>query len=219
MSESKQISQAGQFIVVEGLEGAGKSTAIATLIERLSHFAIQTKVTREPGGTPIGEILRSMIKNLDYSEVMDDRSELLLLYTSRIQLVEQVIKPALQQGYWVIADRFELSTMAYQGGGRGLDRQMIHQLSSFCLKGLKPQLTLYLDISPEIGLQRAKQRGDFDRIEKEALAFFQRVEDTYKQCIKDDPTVKTIDANRPIHEVQQAVLQAIDEFLEHFNHD
>lgn len=162
----------GKLIVIEGLEGAGKSTAIKTVIELLEKRHIKTLTTREPGGTVIGEILRDLIKNPEYRDILDDRSELLLLYTARIQLLEEVIKPSLRQGIWVIADRFELSTMAYQGGGRGLDQEVINQLSSFALRGFKPDLTLYLDIGPEEGMTRVKSRGEIDRIEQQSIDFF-----------------------------------------------
>lgn len=141
----------GKLIVIEGLEGAGKSTAVDTLVTLLSEAGISAITTREPGGTEIGEQLRSIIKNPQYKNILDDKSELLLLYTARTQLLEEVIKPALKKGCWVIADRFELSTRAYQGGGRGLNLNVINQLSEFCLDGFKPDLTLYLDISPEQG--------------------------------------------------------------------
>lgn len=164
-------SLSGKLIVIEGLEGAGKSTAINTITELLTERQIKTLTTREPGGTAIGEILRALIKNPDYRDILDDRSELLLLYTARIQLFEEIIKPALRQGVWVIADRFELSTMAYQGDGRGLDQEIINQLSSFALKGFKPDLIIYLDISPEEGMKRVKSRGEFDRIEQQSIDF------------------------------------------------
>ncbi|KTD50748.1 dTMP kinase [Legionella quateirensis] len=206
---------AGKLIVIEGLEGAGKSTAVNTVIDELSKRDISSITTREPGGTAVGEILRDLIKNPEYSDVLDDKTELLLLYAARIQLIEQVIKPALRQGKWVIADRFELSTIAYQGGGRGLDLQMINSLSSFCLNGFKPDLTLYLDISPEIGMQRAKQRGAFDRIEQQALEFFHRVHDAYIKYIHVNPDVVTIDASRSLTDVRCAIQEAIIRFLEH----
>ena len=208
-------SLTGKLIVIEGLEGAGKSSAVDIMIDLLSERNIKTITTREPGGTDIGEVLRSIIKNPEYRDILDDRSELLLLYTARIQLIEQVIKPALQQGYWVIADRFELSTMAYQGGGRGLDPKMIHSLSSFCLNGFKPDLTLYLDISPELGMQRAKLRGKFDRIEQQSIDFFHRVHEAYIKYINEDPDISIIDASRSLHEVQQVVKKILVQFIEH----
>ena len=207
----------GKLIVIEGLEGAGKSTAVNTVIDELSKRDISTITTREPGGTAVGEILREVIKNPEYSDVLDDKTELLLLYAARIQLIEQVIKPALQQGTWVIADRFELSTIAYQGGGRGLDLQMIKSLSAFCLNGFKPDLTLYLDISPEIGMKRAKQRGAFDRIEQQALEFFHRVHETYIKYIHVNPDIVTIDASRTLTDVRCAIQEAVNRFIEHYD--
>lgn len=208
-------SATGKLIVIEGLEGAGKSTAISTVIDYLTRLEIKTITTREPGGTVIGELLRQIIKGTEYKGVLDDKSELLLLYTARIQLLEQVIKPALQQGTWVIADRFELSTMAYQGGGRGLNEQMIQQLSAFALDGFKPDLTLYLDISPEEGMKRVKSRGEFDRIEQQSIDFFHRVHSSYIHHVRTNPNAVLIDAGLPLHEVQLAIQCVLKEFIEH----
>lgn len=207
-------SSMGKLIVIEGLEGAGKSTAVNTIIEFLTQLDINTITTREPGGTVIGEVLREVIKNPEYKDVLDDKSELLLLYTARIQLLEQVIKPSLKQGIWVIADRFELSTMAYQGGGRGLDQEMIQRLSAFALAGFKPDLTLYLDISPEEGMQRVRSRGAFDRIEQQSIDFFNRVHDSYLEHIQKNPNAIKIDASRPLPVVQQAIQDALQAFIE-----
>jgi dTMP kinase len=207
----------GKLIVIEGLEGAGKSTAVDSVIEFLSKRNIASIRVREPGGTTIGEILRTIIKNADYSQVLDDRSELLLLYTARIQLLEEVIKPALKQDQWVIADRFELSTLAYQGGGRGLNQAMIKQLSAFCLQGLSPDLILYLDISPELGMQRAGLRGQFDRIEQQSLAFFNRVHESYLTQLQVNPEIIRIDASLALKEVQSAIEKALNHFINHIN--
>ncbi|MBI2786499.1 MAG: dTMP kinase [Legionella longbeachae] len=204
----------GKLIVIEGLEGAGKSTAVNTVEESLNKKGIKSISTREPGGTAIGDILRNIIKSYDYRDVLDDRSELLLLYTARIQLLEQVILPALQKGVWVIADRFELSTMAYQGGGRGLDQEIIDHLSHFALKGFKPDLTLYLDISPDEGMKRAKSRGALDRIEQQSIDFFHRVHECYIRHIEMNSNVMLIDASLPLPEVQLAIQKAINEFIE-----
>ena len=203
----------GKLIVIEGLEGAGKTTAIHAIIDLLSAHNLHTITTREPGGTHIGEILRSIIKDCAHSDVLDNKSELLLFYAARIQLLEEVIKPALQKGTWVIADRFELSTLAYQGGGRGLNQHIIKQLSAFCLDGFKPHLTIYLDIPPELGMQRVRLRGEFDRIEQQSIDFFHRVRDAYLQCIQHDPTVATIDATLPLSEVQAEIQNAVRAFL------
>ncbi|MCE0723932.1 dTMP kinase [Legionella resiliens] len=207
-------SLSGKLIVIEGLEGAGKSTAISTITELLAERQIKTLTTREPGGTAIGEILRDLIKNPDYRDILDDRSELLLLYTARIQLFEEIIKPALLRGVWVIADRFELSTMAYQGGGRGLDQEIIHQLSSFALKGFKPDLIIYLDIGPEEGMKRVKSRGEFDRIEQQSIDFFHRVHKSYIRHVEMSTNAITIDARQPLDEVQQSIRKAMNEFIE-----
>jgi dTMP kinase len=208
-------SLTGKLIVIEGLEGAGKTTAVNTITELLNRNNIKTITTREPGGTAIGEVLRTLIKNPEYRDVLDDRSELLLLYSARIQLLEQVIKPALLEGLWVITDRFELSTLAYQGGGRGLNQEMIHHLSSFALNGFKPDLILYLDITPEEGMQRVKSRGEFDRIEQQSIDFFHRVHECYIYHTKMSSNAIIIDANRPLAEVQYAIQKAMSEFIEH----
>ena len=120
----------GQFIVVEGLEGAGKSTAINTIKAVLNQHHYAVLETREPGGTGIGEVIRGLIKEKSLTETLEARSELLLFYAARVQLIEQVIRPTLEKGTWVLADRFELSTFAYQGAGRGLDINFIQQLDS-----------------------------------------------------------------------------------------
>lgn len=207
-------SATGKLIVIEGLEGAGKSTAISTVNAFLTEHHINSITTREPGGTAVGEVLRDVIKNPGYKDILDDKSELLLLYTARIQLLEQVIKPALRQGTWVIADRFELSSLAYQGGGRGLNQELIKQLSAFALAGFKPDLTLYLDISPEEGMKRVRSRGEFDRIEQQSIEFFHRVHASYLQHVKHDPRAVLIDASHSVQTVQQAIQKALHDFIE-----
>lgn len=206
-------SAIGKLIVIEGLEGAGKSTAVSTVVGFLTQLKIKTITTREPGGTAIGEVLREVFKNPEYKGVLDDKSELLLLYTARIQLLKEVIKPALSQGTWVVADRFELSTLAYQGGGRGLDQEMIQHLSAFALNGFKPDLTLYLDISPEEGMKRARLRGEFDRIEQQSMEFFHRVHEHYMQHVSMNPNSVVIDASRSLREVQHAIQNALIHFI------
>ncbi|RUR12143.1 dTMP kinase [Legionella sp. km772] len=206
--------KSGKLIVIEGLEGAGKSTAVATVVDFLNHAGIAAITTREPGGTEVGEQLRSIIKNPKYKDVLDDKSELLLLYTARVQLLKEVIRPALQEGTWVIADRFELSTMAYQGGGRELSSTMIKHLSEFCLNGFRPDLTLYLDLSPELGIKRAQLRGQFDRIEQQTIDFFHKVHKMYMQCIHGREDIVKIDATLPLLEVQEHIKNAVRQFLE-----
>jgi dTMP kinase len=205
----------GKLIVIEGLEGAGKSTAVSAVVDFLTGLKINTITVREPGGTPIGETLRTLIKDADHKNSLNDKSEVLLFYAARIQLFEQVIKPALEQGIWVIADRFELSTLAYQGAGRGIDEQMIQHLSRFALNGFKPALTLYLDINPEQGMQRVKSRGEYDRIEQQSIDFFHRVHRCYLHYVQDNPDVVLIDASKSLPEVVQVIQKALSEFIEH----
>lgn len=207
------MSGLGRFIVVEGLEGAGKSTAVHTIKQFLADNIGAFITTREPGGTAVGEVVRQLIKHTPENEHLDARAELLLLYTSRVQLVNQVIKPALHRGTWVLGDRFELSTFAYQGGGRGLDVQMIEELSSFCLEGFAPDLVLFLDVDAAIGLRRVLERGHADRIEKESLEFFMAVCDAYHAKIKTMKQVVVIDANQPEAVVQQGILDALSHYV------
>lgn len=209
------VSLTGKLIVIEGLEGAGKSTAVNTVIDFLAGLHIKVITTREPGGTAIGEVLREVIKDPVYKDILEDKSELLLLYAARIQLLEQIIKPALAQGTWVIADRFELSTLAYQGGGRGLEQDIIEKLSAFALDGFKPDLTLYLDITPAEGMQRVRSRGAFDRIEQQSIEFFNCVHERYLHYAQKNPNIVIIDASRPLAEVQQAIRHALNHFIEH----
>lgn len=204
----------GRFIVVEGLEGAGKTTAIATIKQYLQDKIHTIILTREPGGTYIAEQLRLLIKNAVSNEPLDSRSELLLLYAARIQLLKQVIRPALERGDWVIADRFELSTFAYQGGGRGISQAILETLSTFCLAGFKPDLTIFLDISPEQGLKRVNNRGQEDRIEQESIVFFKQVYEAYLEKLKHTADVKIIDASLSLDKVQQAIYLQLKMFLD-----
>jgi dTMP kinase len=193
----------GRFIVIEGLEGAGKSTAVDNVIQFLESHEIPCIKTREPGGTKIGECLRNLIKSGLDGETLFSRAELLLIYAARLQLLEQVVRPALKAGTWVVTDRFELSTFAYQGGGRQLDMAMIEELSAFCLQGLKPDQVFFLDILPEQGLMRAKARGEMDKIEQESRAFFSRVYHTYHERLAMMQHVKIIPATLSIEQVRE----------------
>src|SRR5690554_2608381 len=183
------------FIVIEGLEGAGKSTVLHVITEWLEQRGIDFTTVREPGGTPLAESLRGLIKQ-EWDEHVSPETELLVMYAARVQLVNEVIKPALASGRWVVGDRHDLSSQAYQGGGRQLSKDMLAQLSAMTLKGFKPDLTLYLDIEPSVGLARASARGALDRIEREALAFFERTRARYKELAAADASIKTIAAER-----------------------
>lgn len=191
-----------KFIVVEGLEGAGKSTAINAVLETLKQHSILDVVqTREPGGTRLAEKLRALVKEEHDGEELHDISELLMMYAARVQLVENVIKPALNNGQWVLGDRHDLSSQAYQGGGRQISPEIMSNLKQTALGDFKPDLTLYLDIDPKIGLERARGRGELDRIEKMDISFFERVRARYLEAAQQDPSIITINANQTIEQV------------------
>lgn len=203
-----------KFIVIEGLEGAGKTTAQQVLIDVLKQQGIREMVfTREPGGTPLAEKLRTLIKEGIDGEQVTDKAELLMLYAARVQLVETVIKPALARGAWVIGDRHDLSSQAYQGGGRGVDRQLMDTLRHTVMGDFRPDLTLYLDVVPETGLQRARSRGALDRIEQESLDFFHRTRARYLEIADRDPTILTVDANGSPQQVAAALTDTVTRWL------
>jgi dTMP kinase len=204
----------GRFLVVEGLEGAGKSTALDTIAQYLRPKVPELIITREPGGTLAGEVIRTLLKEPS-DQTLDPRAELLLFYAARIQLLQHIIFPALARGAWVLTDRFELSSFAYQGGGRQLDRTFIQHLSQFCLQGFRPDLTIFLDISPELGLERAASRGNIDRIEQESIDFFHAVHAQYQHELQHYSDIKIIDASQPLSTVQQAIRHALTEYLHH----
>lgn len=200
------------FIVVEGLEGAGKTTAIACIERYLQAHSKTVLLTREPGGTRIGESLRAIIKEKTL-DAMDARTELLILYAARMQLISEVIKPALAKGDWVVSDRYELSTYAYQGGGRGIDTSTIDLLSSLCVSDCRPDLTFFLDIRPELGFERIRARGSLDRMEQEPSEFFERVYASYHKLIAGKDRVCIIDASLPLQAVEASIVKALDGFL------
>lgn len=202
-----------KFIVIEGLEGAGKSTAIRHVAQWLrTHGIAQIELTREPGGTPLAERMRAIVKEV-HSEPLTMQAELLLMYAARVQLVETRIKPALAAGYWVLGDRHDLSSQAYQGGGRGIDAALITQIKQAVLGDFAPDLTLYLDIDPAIGLQRARQRGELDRIELEQLGFFERTRQRYLELAAADPTIVVIPADQPEEAVAAAIAAVLEQRL------
>ncbi|MFE8103486.1 dTMP kinase [Brenneria goodwinii] len=204
-----------KFIVLEGLEGAGKTSARNVVVEILNEYGIHNVTfTREPGGTPLAEKLRELIKQGIADEKVTDKAEILMLYAARVQLVENVIKPALAQGNWVIGDRHDLSSQAYQGGGRGIDRQLLQSLRDTVLGDFRPDLTLYLDLPPAIGLQRARQRGELDRIEQESLAFFERTRARYQALAAQDASIVTIDAAQPMEKVGADIQGVMRQWLQ-----
>ncbi|MBE3668045.1 dTMP kinase [Vibrio navarrensis] len=203
-----------KFIVVEGLEGAGKSTAISTVLDVLGQAGIQDAVqTREPGGTPLAEKLRALVKEEHSGEHLHDMTELLLLYAARVQLVENVIKPALAQGQWVVGDRHDMSSQAYQGGGRQISPLLIKNLRDTALGEFKPDFTIYMDIDPQVGLERARGRGELDRIEKMDISFFERTRQRYLQIAQADPSVVIINAEQAIEAVAQDIRTVLQKWL------
>lgn len=203
----------GKFITLEGGEGVGKSTNLTFIKEYLEGAGKEIIVTREPGGTGIGEEIRNLL--LEHrKESMSESVELLLMFASRAQHLQQLILPALKQGKWVLCDRFTDATYAYQGGGRGLKTGSIKTLENFVQKGVKPDCTFLLDAPIEIGLHRASQRGELDRFESEEKQFFQRVREAYLERARaEQERFQVIDASQPLAMVQQAIAMNLKRLL------
>ncbi|WP_100751978.1 dTMP kinase [Vibrio salilacus] len=203
-----------QFIVIEGLEGAGKSTAINAVLDTLKQAGVdRIRNTREPGGTALAEKLRTLVKQEHEGEELQDMTELLLMYAARVQLVENVIKPALADGVWVVGDRHDMSSQAYQGGGRQISSETMAALKQTTLGNFKPDLTLYLDLDPQIGLERARGRGELDRIEKMDMSFFDRTRARYLELAENDDTVVVVNAEQSIEQVAKDIRLVITNWL------
>ena len=201
----------GVFITLEGTEGSGKSTQLKTIEQYLQQHNRRYIKVREPGGTPIAEEIRNLLKTSRKDDAMCDTTELLLMYAARAQLVNTVIKPAIEQGVDVICDRHDLSTVAYQGGGRGMDLSEIKAISKVVLGDFKPNLTILLDIDPIKGMQRAKARGELDRFEQSKMDFFVRVRNTYLECAKQDPNIiKVVNGDDTLDNVSSHIRQLLD---------
>jgi dTMP kinase len=208
-------SAEGRLITLEGIEGAGKSSHMQFIAEKLQQAGKEILLTREPGGTELGEGIRELLlKNNE--EAMSEETELLLMFAARAQHVQQLILPAMAEGKMVICDRFTDSSYAYQGGGRGISTEKISQLEAWlfsgALSGFKPDLTLLLDLSVETGLSRARARGEADRFEIETANFFQNARDTFLRIAQDEPDrVKVIDAEQQLEAVQSSILKVLVE--------
>ena len=202
----------GKFITIEGTEGAGKSTNLSSIEKVLNDFDISYIVTREPGGTAVGEELRSvLLKNESIN--ISGQTELLLMFASRMQHINDVIKPALKLNKWVICDRFTDASYAYQGYGRQLNLSFISSLENLVHPDLQPDLTLILDVPVNIAMGRVHNRGNLDRFEQEDVAFFKRVRAGYKEIAKNNiDRCREIDASKDLAEVQAEVMQIIRDF-------
>lgn len=210
---------AGKFITIEGGEGVGKSTQIAALRELLARRGLEVVVTREPGGTARAERIRELLLEV-CDEPMPATAELLLMFAARATHLENLIRPALQRGAWVVCDRFTDASYAYQGGGRGMSDAVIAALESFVQQGLKPDLTLLLDAPLEISMARARARnsasGLDDRFEREQREFFERVRATYLQRAAHEPQrIAVIDATASAEAVARAIAEAVEGVFRH----
>lgn len=199
----------GRLITLEGIEGAGKSSHMQFIAEKLQQAGKDVLLTREPGGTSLGEGIRELLLKKN-QQAMFEETELLLMFAARAQHVQQVILPAMTEGKMVICDRFTDSSYAYQGGGRGISIDKILELENWVLSGFKPDLTLLLDLPVETGLARAKARGEADRFEIETVNFFQNARDTFLKIAEDEPDrVKIINAEEKLELVQSSILQML----------
>ena len=203
----------GRFITLEGIEGVGKSTHMQFVAARLRGRGLTVLETREPGGTPEADEIRTTLLKVR-GGAFDPMAELLLMFAARAVHLERLIRPALAAGTWVVCDRFTDASYAYQGGGRGIPASRIAALERMVLKGLKPDLTLLLDAHIEVGMARARDRGQLDRFEQEQDAFFTRVRRVYLSRARREPRrMRRVDASRDIAAVQADLAAVLDERL------
>jgi dTMP kinase len=203
----------GKFITVEGIEGAGKTTCMQVVTEIIKNQGITAIHTREPGGTDLGEDLRNLLLGHKHTGMSDD-AELLMMFAARAEHIAQKIQPALDDGQWVLCDRFTDATYAYQGYGRGISLEKISGLENWVQGKLRPDLTLLMDLPVEVGMERAGKRSAPDRFESEAWDFFERIRQGYLSIAAEQPSrVKVIDASQDLSDVQEQVRAAIETFV------
>jgi len=208
---------AAKFITLEGSEGVGKTTNLEHIKTLLTENGINFVVTREPGGTELGEQLRDLLLGHKH-DGMADETELLMMFAARSEHLDKVIKPALAKGQWVLCDRFTDATYAYQGGGRGIDLKRISILEDYVQGDCRPDLTLLLDASIEVGRERATQRSAPDRFEKEQTDFFNKVRSAYLKRAADDPKrMKVIDASLELDAVKNQITEQLKSFISESN--
>ena len=201
----------GRFITIEGGEGAGKSTNAEVVRSVLERYGFGVLATREPGGTPLAEEIRSVLLG-PRDEAVDPMAETMLIFAARAQHVARVIEPALRAGRWVLCERFTDSTFAYQAGGRGVAAEAVAKLAELAHPGLWPDLTLYLDAAPDAAMTRISTRS-LDRFERERRDFFDRVREAYAARARERPQIVRIDANRDLASVQREIVRAVEGFL------
>ncbi len=204
----------GKFISIEGIEGAGKSTQMAFIQRYLTEKGKRLVVTREPGGTELGEQIRALLLT-PTTKAMAVDTELLLMFAARAEHVEQVINPALERGDWVLSDRFVDATFAYQGGGRGIDLKRISALADWTLQGLQTDITFLFDLPVEMGQQRVLSRNQgVDRFEQEKVEFFQKIRQRYLERALQEPSrIKVIDASKSIIDIELQLTALLDNLL------
>lgn len=203
------MSARGQFITFEGTEGVGKSTQLGNAATALRDFGIDVVVTREPGGTPMAEAIRELLL-APREEPVNDITELLLMFAARAQHLHSRILPELAAGRWVLCDRFTDATFAYQGGGRGVPAETIATLEALVQGDVRPDSIVLLDAPVETGMARARHRGELDRFEQEAVAFFERIRQTYLDRAAAAPDrYHVVNAARPLDEVSEDVSQLL----------
>ena len=203
----------GLFITLEGIEGAGKSTAVDFIEDFLTKEGHDVIKTREPGGTVVGEQIREiLLKNENYTLTYD--TELLLVFSARAQHIQEVILPALSSGKIILCDRFTDASYAYQGGGRGIDASRINLLEKWVQGDLRPNLTLLFDLDVSIGMQRTKKRSDADRFEREEINFFEKIRNTYLERAKNEPQrFRIINSASSLESVKEQIITILKDFL------
>jgi dTMP kinase len=208
------MSRTGKLITLEGIEGAGKSTQLATVCACLEQRGLTMVSTREPGGAPIAERIRQVLLDPSCRGMAAD-AELLLMFAARAEHLDKRIRPALERGDWVVCDRFTDATYAYQGGGRGVDTERIALLEDLIQGDIQPDLTLLLDVPVEVGLDRALSRSSPDRIEAEARRFFAQVRGAYLKRARENPRrIRVIDAAAPADAVAEWVTAVVASFVD-----
>ncbi len=209
MSASKQ----GLFITFEGVEGAGKTTNIEFIAEHIKKMGQDFVLTREPGGTKIGEAIREILLSKDLPEMHHD-TELMLMFAARAEHVQRVILPALNKGQWVLCDRFTDASYAYQGGGRGIDTSRIASLENWVQGDLRPDVTFLFDLDADTGMSRVRSRGETDRFEQQHINFFNKVRQHYLKMAEAEPQrYRIVNAQHDLETVQKQIMSMLSSFL------